>query len=186
MNSEATNNTRTPKGRAARNIRRSLGTLAAAICAVAMITACGSSNPPSGVSGGGDPALEYARCLRAHGVPNFPDPSPHSGLVIPNDINPQSPAFRSAQQTCGKLAQGGGGQGGTSESRNLELLTLARCMRSHGVPNFADPTTSPPPPSHGNALGGPGGWLSLGTPQQQQSPAYKRAAAACGSPATAH
>jgi hypothetical protein len=185
MNSEATNNTRKPRRRAARTFRRSLGVLAAVICAVAMITACGSSSRQFGVSDGGDPALEYARCLRAHGVPNFPDPSPHSGLVIPNDINPQSPAFRSAQQACGKLAQGRGGQGEAPESRNLELLTLARCMRSHGVPNFPDPTTSPPPPSHGNALGGPGDWLSLGTPQQQQSPAYKRAASACGNPATA-
>jgi hypothetical protein len=52
-------------------------------------------------------------------------------------------------------------------------------MRSHGVPNFPDPTSSPPPPSSGNVLGGNGSYLALGTPEDQQSPAYKRAATAC-------
>jgi hypothetical protein len=53
-------------------------------------------------------------------------------------------------------------------------------MRSHGVPDFADPTSSPPPPSSSNANGGNGWYLALGTAQERQSPTYKRAAAACG------
>ena len=114
--------------------------------------------------------------MRAHGVPNFPDPSATGGLVIPNDINTESPAFKSAQQACSNLAENGGGAG-SSESRKLQLLALARCMRAHGVPNFPDPTSSPPPPSSGNVIGGNGWYLALGTAQQRQSPAYKRAAA---------
>ena len=168
---------------AARTARRSVCALAALWCVVSL-TACGTSSRPSGATGG-DPALEYARCLRAHGVPNFPDPTAGSGLVIPNDIDPQSPAFRSAQQACSELATGGLGQGGASASRNLELVALARCMRTHGVPNFPDPTNSPPPRGAGNVLGGPGSYLALGTPQQQHSPAYKHAAAACGNPSRA-
>jgi hypothetical protein len=117
--------------------------------------------------------------MRAHGVPNFPDPSPTGGLVIPNDINTASPAFKSAQQACRGLAGPGTGPPGSSESRKLQLITLARCMRAHGVPSFPDPTSAPPPPSSGNALGGNGWFLALGTRQERQSPSYKRAAAAC-------
>jgi hypothetical protein len=78
---------------------------------------------------------------RAHGVTSFPNPSAHHGLVIPNDINPQSPAFRSAQQAGAKLAQPSEGQGGSSDGRQLHLLALARCTRTHGVPNFPEPTS---------------------------------------------
>jgi hypothetical protein len=158
------------------NSRRLGASLAAVIC-TAVIAACGSSQP-AGTGAGGGPLLVYAQCMRAHGVPNLPDPSAGGGLVIPNDINTESPAFLSAQHACGNLAQGGG-PAGSSGSRKLELLALARCMRAHGVPDFADPTSSPPPPSGGNAIGGDGTYLSLGTAGERRSPTYKRAAAAC-------
>ena len=46
--------------------------------------------------------LAFARCMRAHGVPNFPDPSSSSAQAgLPAGINPQSPAFRSAARVCG-------------------------------------------------------------------------------------
>jgi hypothetical protein len=146
---------------------------------VAMVAACGSSKEPPGSGARGGPLLAYAQCMRAHDVPNFPDPSARGGLVIPNDINAQSPAFESAQQSCSRLSQPSGGQTGSSEGRKLQLLALARCMRANGVPSFSDPTSSPPPPSGGNAIGANGWYLSLGTTQERQSPAYKRAAAAC-------
>ncbi len=56
-------------------------------------------------------ALKWAQCVREHGVPNFPDPSGNSnqpglfvrGVVFPvgPDFNPQSPAFKQAQASCG-------------------------------------------------------------------------------------
>lgn len=175
MNDKATNDTGTP------NVRAVFAALiSAAVMSAAGITGCGSSGRPPDAATGGGPLLQYAQCIRAHGVPSFPDPSAHAGLAIPNDINPQSPAFRSAQQACAKLAQPPAGEGGSSESREVELLALARCMRSHGVPDFADPTSSPPPPTSGNVLGGNGSYLALGTAQERQSPSYKQAAAACG------
>ncbi len=46
--------------------------------------------------------LAFARCMRAHGVPSFPDPTFSGGPnVLPAGINPQSPAFRSAARVCG-------------------------------------------------------------------------------------
>jgi hypothetical protein len=161
---------------------RRLSSVVVAIGCAAALAACGSLNNPGPPAGSGGPLLKYAQCLRSHGLPNFPDPSGSHGLAIPNDINPQSPAFTSAQRACAKLAQGGSGQGSPSESRQLQLLALAKCMRRHGVPNFADPTSAPPPPGNGNVIGGNGTYLAIGPPVGQQSPAFKRAAAACGIP----
>jgi hypothetical protein len=161
--------------------RRLPSAVVAASCAAA-IAACGSSDKPNPASASSDPLVNYARCIRVHGVPNFPDPSGSHGLAIPNDINPQSPAFKTAEQACAKLGRGGSGQGSVSESQKLQLLALAKCMRKHGVPNFADPTSSPPPPGNGNAIGGNGTYLAVGPPTSQQSPAFKHAAAACGIP----
>ena len=158
---------------------RSSAAAFAALIGGALIVACGSSNTPQADAIGG-PLLRLAQCMRAHGVPNFPDPSSTGGLVIPNDINTNAPAFKSAQGACAELAQSPVGHGTSSESRKLQLLALAKCMRSHGLPNFADPTNSPPPPSSGNAVGGNGWYLSLGTAQERQAPRYRRAAAACG------
>jgi hypothetical protein len=54
----------------------------------------------------GIPALvKLARCMRAHGVPNFPDPaSTHAAsyqLITKSAIDPQSPAFKTAAAACG-------------------------------------------------------------------------------------
>ncbi|MFZ0378227.1 MAG: hypothetical protein WAL38_10400 [Solirubrobacteraceae bacterium] len=47
--------------------------------------------------------LAFARCMRAHGIPNFPDPSSYSGgqVGLPAAIDPQSPAFLTAARVCG-------------------------------------------------------------------------------------
>jgi hypothetical protein len=118
--------------------------------------------------------------MRAHGVPNFPDPTASHGLVIPNDIDPQSPAFKAAEQACADIGQGASAQGSSTESEKLQMLAIARCMRKHGVPDFPDPTSSPPPPGNGNVMGRDGMYLAIGPPADQQSPAFKRAAAGCG------
>jgi hypothetical protein len=39
--------------------------------------------------------LQLAKCIRVHGVPNFPDPTA-SGAIPQNGINPNSPAMKAA------------------------------------------------------------------------------------------
>jgi hypothetical protein len=51
--------------------------------------------------------LNFVSCMRSHGVPNFPDPQPNGALRI-TGIDPNSPTFKSALQTCRKLLPGGG------------------------------------------------------------------------------
>lgn len=50
-------------------------------------------------------ALKLAQCMRAHGVPNYPDPTYQDGHLVPPSIavpaiNPASPAFGAASKTC--------------------------------------------------------------------------------------
>jgi hypothetical protein len=48
--------------------------------------------------------LSYARCVRAHGVPNFPDPDSSGRIPDPATvgIDQGSPKFQAANQACGK------------------------------------------------------------------------------------
>lgn len=165
--------------------------LAAVGCSV-VLAACGSSGKSSTASSGDGQAagIKFASCMRSHGIPNFPDPSGGGGIKITagSGIDPQSPAFRSARTACAKLLPGGGLPRAVSESRKLEMLRLAECMRSHGVTNFPDPTTAPPsgPPIGGGiAFGAPGSFISI--PMTLiQSPAFKQAASECNFPGSGH
>jgi hypothetical protein len=49
--------------------------------------------------------LSFARCMRANGVPNFPDPKPGGGFSFPAS---PAPAFSAAKAKCQKLLPNGG------------------------------------------------------------------------------
>jgi hypothetical protein len=130
--------------------------------------------------------IKYADCMRAHGVPNFPDPtSAGGGVQLSDAVNTRSPAFQSAQSACQKLLPGGlPGHGGRFATRIEQGVKMAACMRAHGVTSFPDPTTSPPstPPAPDETiLGGPFGVFSLSA-SMFESPAFKHAAGPCGFP----
>jgi hypothetical protein len=52
--------------------------------------------------------LQYAQCMRAHGVSKFPDPKPGGEMTIGKKVgvDPNSPEFKAASQTCQKLVPG--------------------------------------------------------------------------------
>ncbi len=49
-------------------------------------------------------ALEFSRCIRAHGVPSFPDPASDGRIPDPATVgvNQGSPKFEAANQACGR------------------------------------------------------------------------------------
>jgi hypothetical protein len=71
-------------------------------------------------------ALNFSKCMRSHGVPNFPDPEFHSGGGVGiriggkgSGIDPNSPQFQAAQKACRSLMPGPkGGPGGGGPSTN--------------------------------------------------------------------
>ena len=63
-----------------------------------------------------DQALQFAKCMRQHGVPDFPDPEqgPNGGIILGGGANLNTPAAQRALQACQGIMQGGGGQAGGS------------------------------------------------------------------------
>jgi hypothetical protein len=116
-----------------------LGIVALAACGSAPATASGGSSTSSAYQ----KALAYAQCIRAHGVPNYPDPNSKGQFIAQNgsSLPSVSPAvLQSSGKACQKLlppsmAQGPP-QGAKAASQGLKF---SECMRSHGEPNFPDP-----------------------------------------------
>jgi hypothetical protein len=47
--------------------------------------------------------LEFARCMRENGVPDYPDPDPNSGVRIQRD--PNDPKAQAALESCKAILQ---------------------------------------------------------------------------------
>jgi hypothetical protein len=113
------------------------------------ITACGSSSPtahsrtdPTGAQAQQE-TLSFARCMRAHGVSNFPDDLQYQGIP---GINPSSPAFTSAQTACRRLLPVKAAPAAAPSSRtDRTMIRLSECLRTHGYPSMPDPRPNPPP-----------------------------------------
>lgn len=122
------------------------------------VAACGGSST-SGKSGSGSAKrtqmVAFAQCMRTHGVPNFPDPGSNGrgGLEIQqsqragggasmtvNGVSVSSPAFQSAMHGCRSYLPNGGHPPPLSASQRAAMLRFSQCMRTHGLPNFPDPT----------------------------------------------
>jgi hypothetical protein len=147
----------------------------AVICAVAL-AGCGGGAKPNASSGGNSLALEFAKCMRAHGVPNFPDPGAGSAA---NVVNENSPAVQSAGATCDRLEPNNPQPSRKpSEARIHTAFETARCMRAHGVSDFPDPTVNPP--SGSDVIDAAGVFFVLPAGLALDSPAVHRAAHACG------
>jgi hypothetical protein len=131
---------------------------AAAMIGLALLAAaCGGS--PSSTGSGASPnaggstnsqQLAFSRCMRSQGVLNFPDPSSSGGIPkeTPQQLGVTSSQFESAQNACIHLLASGSSGPTTAELQQSwsDMANFARCMRSHGVPNWPDPTMYPPHP----------------------------------------
>jgi hypothetical protein len=141
--------------------------LAAACSSSPSHTGSGGSSTGSGAStnaggsAGSPSAITYSQCMRSHGVPNFPDP-PSSGQVPKASaqlLGVSTSQLQAAQTACQHLYPNNGGSGWVLTKDSIgqceetgdcpqalvqaamtALRTYARCMRSHGVPNWPDPT----------------------------------------------
>jgi hypothetical protein len=117
-------------------------------------------------------ALQFAKCMRAHGITDWPDPNPGGGFVfsVTGGIDPNSPQVKAAQQKCQKYVPVGHVTAGQSARSKAQLLKFAECMRTHGITGFPDPTSGP---------GGSWGFNFTMTALHGTSPAYQAAMQAC-------
>ena len=95
--------------------------------------------------------------MRSHGLPSFPDPGANGQVpkADPLALGVSSSQLQAAQTACQRLYPTNGGSLGASlrqceETGNcpqamvqqvvIAMRRFSRCMRSHGVPNWPDPS----------------------------------------------
>jgi hypothetical protein len=133
--------------------RRAGPLLVALVAAAALAAACSSgggshdaaSPSPNATSARSlaTQAIRFDSCIRAHGIPDFPDSAVYMNggqleLHVPGYLKSE-PQFLSALQACQKYLIGGAAP---VKHVNLdEELAFARCMRSHGITDFPDPAS---------------------------------------------
>ena len=164
---------------------------AAALLSGVLVAGCGGGSPsPSGGASTSASAasavasgVAFSRCIRSHGVPNFPDPKVSGQTVRMGSARTiQSPAFQSAVHSCQRLLpKGPPSSGPPSPQAQARMLNVSACMRQHGISGFPDPSTSPPSNSAGNSgiIGSGGYYLAIPKSIDTNSPAFERAGAAC-------
>ena len=160
----------------------------AAVATALAITGCGHGGGPiaSAQTGSqpGSGTVAFARCMRGHGVPQFPDPGGPApsgssassisifGARLPATTDIQAPSFRSALDTCMKRFLAAHPRPKMSAAQKAGFLRFSQCMRAHGVPDFPDPRFS--------ATGSVG--LGPGPGTDPNSPAFQHAQRVCGNP----
>jgi hypothetical protein len=159
----------------------------AAVACLLVAAACGESTSVVSTGGAGTPsasagtttvaagsrtgALAFARCMRTHGIPGWPDPQPNGGFdkaqlraltVSPTRIR----AIES--RSCRYDFQNGAQTQTITPADQADYLAAAACMRTHGYPGFPDPSF-------------PSGGVRVVVPStiDQDSPRFRSAATRC-------
>jgi hypothetical protein len=117
---------------------------------------------------------KYSACMRKNGVPNFPDPNAQGVIALgpSSGVDPGSPKFQSATQTCRKLLPNGGRPSPAQIAKAQQAaLEFSKCMRAHGLPNFPDPTFT--------TGGGIGIKIQANGGLNPNDPTFKKAQEAC-------
>ena len=168
----------------ARRRARRAGPLVVGIVLVAAVSAaCGSTPKSPGVASASagksattttikPDAVAFSRCMREHGVKNFPDPDANGRITVKaqagvgdDTMGPDSAVFKAAQEACKAYMPAPSAQ--DQQRDQAAMLKYAKCMRGHGIADFPDPQPGQP-----IALKGEGD-LS------PDSPAFQKAQEAC-------
>jgi hypothetical protein len=126
-------------------VARGGGSDAPSVASVGSNTGAGTNDTSAGHGGGSDreQMLAYSRCMREHGISDFPDPNSDGGLTLnagPNsDLAPDNPQFQAADQACKRLQPNGGEAPKADPELRAKMLKYAACMRDHGISDFPDP-----------------------------------------------
>jgi len=134
--------------------RRARAAAVITVMAAAALLAAACGDSPSSTGSGGSPtvggsansssAVAYSRCVRAHGVPGFPDPGGNGqipGQAAKSALRGVSDSrARAATYACRNLNPAGQGSPALTAQEQQDYLRAAACMRSHGISNFPDPT----------------------------------------------
>ena len=91
-----------------------------------------------------DALLEFAECMREHGIDEYPDPvvDENGAVTIPNvRMSATREELADAEEACKDLLPEDQGPGEVPPEVSDALLNYAECMREHGI-DFPDPDFS--------------------------------------------
>jgi hypothetical protein len=127
------------------------------VALISVISAgCGSSGPSGNgtanstgtTSGTGknatgqDKAVKFAECVRAHGVPHFPDPNAKGEFEFGIDVT--RAVWGRAINACKALQPPGSLSAKRTPKQQTASLRFAQCVRENGVKDFPDPANGQP------------------------------------------
>jgi hypothetical protein len=144
--------------------------LAAALAGVALLAAACGGSPSAGPAAhptAYQRELAYAQCMRAHGLPSFPDPQSNGAFnsTRANGSDFTGPRFLAANKACAHLE----GPAVTAQRFQQDVrgaLRFGACMRAHGITNF-QVHVSQGSDMISMGIEGPGG--EMGSPQFQSA-----------------
>jgi hypothetical protein len=87
-------------------------------------------------------AVKFAECIRANGVPHFPDPDPKGEYNFGVDVTPE--VWTNAVDACKALKPPGALSAKRTPKEQSASLRFAQCVREHGVKDFPDPVNGEP------------------------------------------
>jgi hypothetical protein len=105
--------------------------------------------------------------MQTHGVPDFPEPGgSQQSFAAMQKLDPESPQFKHAVKVCQSfLPKTPPASPAEQEKVEAEALKFARCMQTHGMPNWPDPTSR--------------GYMVAPAGAAASSPTYLHAAKSC-------
>jgi hypothetical protein len=134
----------------------------AALATVALIVAgCSNGSAGNGTTGSGttstattgtgtgntkltaqEKAVKFAECMRANGVPHFPDPGSKGEFNFGVDVTRE--VWLKAVDACKALKPPGALSAQRTPKQQSASLRFAQCVRDHGVKDFPDPVNGEP------------------------------------------
>jgi hypothetical protein len=97
------------------------------------------ANPTASASSSADP-VQFAKCMREHGMTWFADPGSEGKATPPPNVDETE--LDAARQACQKYAGGAAAAGPSLDPAVMEkLLQYSKCMRENGLPDFPDMPT---------------------------------------------
>jgi hypothetical protein len=112
------------------------------------VATAGGTVTPSGSAtvgevDGKDMAVKYSQCMRANGVPNFPDPDVGGRISMDGDkLGVSRERMEEAAEKCRQFTPNGGEPQKLDPEKLEQARKYSKCMRENGVPNFPDPDES--------------------------------------------
>jgi hypothetical protein len=105
-----------------------------------------SQSSQRSAASGQESAVAFARCMRSHGVPGWPDPNSYGGFdkskLTQQQLGAGKAQVGAAQRSCQHLLPTISATQQQTQRIVAQALRFSRCMRNHGITNFPDPDSN--------------------------------------------